>query len=253
MEDRNMTFDLRSSALSPFVPVLPHLHKELALREQGFRFIAGLDEAGRGAWAGPVAAAAVILPLDRPDLSELLAGLDDSKRLTPVQRDQFFELICQTALAVGVGLAPAELVDEVNVLEATRQAMQQALTELSLPPDYLLLDHVRLSAVNLPQDAFPKADQISLSVAAASVVAKVTRDRLMVQLSQQYPGYAFERHKGYGTSAHQAALASLGPCCLHRMSYRPVSLSSQASWTNNSATKAARKGKASKTTYSDKA
>ncbi|NJN94592.1 MAG: ribonuclease HII [Anaerolineales bacterium] len=217
-----MTFDLRSSALSSLVPVLPHLHKELALREQGFRFIAGLDEAGRGAWAGPVAAAAVILPLDRPDLAELLAGLDDSKRLTSTQRDQFFELIRQTALAVGVGLAPAEVVDEVNVLEATRQAMQQALTELSFTPDYLLLDHVRLPAVNLPQDAFPKADQISLSVAAASVVAKVTRDRLMVQFSRQYPGYAFERHKGYGTSTHQAALAQLGPCCLHRRSYKPI-------------------------------
>lgn len=222
MEDRNMTFDLRSSALSPFVAVLPHLHKELALREQGFRFVAGLDEAGRGAWAGPVVAAAVILPLDRPDLAELLAGLDDSKRLTSTQRDQFFELIRQTALAVGVGLAPAEVVDEVNVLEATRQAMQQALTELSFTPDYLLLDHVRLPAVNLPQDAFPKADQISLSVAAASVMAKVTRDRLMVQFSRQYPGYAFERHKGYGTSTHQAALAQLGPCCLHRRSYKPI-------------------------------
>ncbi|MCK6629692.1 MAG: ribonuclease HII [Anaerolineae bacterium] len=217
MEDRNMAFDLPT-----FQPSLPTLRKELALREQGFCFIAGVDEAGRGAWAGPVAAAAVILPLDRPGLVEHLAGLDDSKRLTAAEREQFFGMIQQTALAVGVGLAPAELVDEVNVLEATRQAMQQALAELSLPPDYLLLDHVWLPAVNLPQDAFPKADQISLSVAAASVVAKVTRDRLMVQLSQQYPGYAFERHKGYGTPAHQAALASLGPCCLHRRSYSPI-------------------------------
>lgn len=216
------TFTVTISQSSNLPTFLPDLHKELALREQGFRFIAGLDEAGRGAWAGPVAAAAVILPLDQPDLAERLSGLDDSKRLTSVQRDQFFELIQQTALAVGVGLAPAELVDTVNVLEATRQAMQQALTELSLPPDYLLLDHVRLPAVNLPQDAFPKADQISLSVAAASVVAKVTRDRLMVQLSRQYPGYAFERHKGYGTATHRAALAQLGPCCLHRRSYKPI-------------------------------
>lgn len=219
MEDRNMAFNLPT-----FPPSLPTLRKELALLAQGFCFIAGVDEAGRGAWAGPVVAAAVILPLHRPDLVECLSGLDDSKRLTAAKREQFFELIQQTALAVGVGLAPAELVDEVNVLEATRQAMQQALADLSLPPDYLLLDHVRLPAVNLPQDAFPKADQISLSVAAASVVAKATRDRLMVQFSQEYPGYAFDRHKGYGTAAHRIALAEHGPCSLHRLSYRPVKI-----------------------------
>lgn len=214
-----MTFDLPT-----FQPSLPNLRKELALREQGFCFIAGVDEAGRGAWAGPVVAAAVILPLHRPDLAEHLTGLDDSKRLTAAEREQFFKLIQQTALAVGVGLAPAELVDEVNVLEATRQAMQQALAELSLPPDYLLLDHVRLPAVNLPQDAFPKADQISLTVAAASIIAKVTRDRLMVQFSQEYPGYAFDRHKGYGTATHRIALAEQGPCSLHRLSYKPVKM-----------------------------
>jgi ribonuclease HII len=202
--------------------VLPNLHKEMTLREQGFRFIAGLDEAGRGAWAGPVVAAAVLLPLDRPDLAAVLAGLDDSKKLRPNQREQFFELIHAVALAVGVGLVPAALVDELNVLEATRLAMQQALSELKMPPDYLLLDHVRLPAVALPQDAFPKADRLSLTVAAASVVAKVTRDRLMVQYNGEYPGYAFDRHKGYGTAAHQVALAELGPCRLHRMSYKPV-------------------------------
>jgi ribonuclease HII len=194
----------------------------MTLREQGFRFIAGLDEAGRGAWAGPVVAAAVLLPLDRPDLAAVLAGLDDSKKLRPNQREQFFELIHNVALAVGVGLVPAALVDELNVLEATRLAMQQALSELKMPPDYLLLDHVRLPAVALPQDAFPKADRLSLTVAAASVVAKVTRDRLMVQYNGEYPGYAFDRHKGYGTAAHQVALAELGPCRLHRMSYKPV-------------------------------
>lgn len=203
-------------------PSVPNLHKEIALREQGFCFVAGLDEAGRGAWAGPVVAAAVILPLDRPDLATVLAGLDDSKKLTPGERDQYFELIHRVALAVSVGLASPALVDEVNVLEATRRAMQQALTGLSQPPDYLLLDHVRLSAVNLPQDAFPKADQISLTVAAASVIAKVTRDRLMVQYSQEYPSYAFERHKGYGTAIHRTALAEHGPCPLHRMSFEPI-------------------------------
>jgi ribonuclease HII len=201
---------------------LPNLHKEIALLAQGFCFVAGLDEAGRGAWAGPVVAAAVMLPLDRLDLAAILAGLDDSKKLRPNQREQFFELIHEVALAVGVGLVPAALVDELNVLEATRQAMQQALSQLKIPPVYLLLDHVRLPAVALPQDAFPKADRLSLTVAAASVVAKVTRDRLMVQYNQEYPGYAFDRHKGYGTAAHQGALVELGPCRLHRMSYKPV-------------------------------
>lgn len=217
-----MTFDLRSTILYPPSSALPNLHKEMTLREQGFRFIAGLDEAGRGAWAGPVAAAAVILPLDRPDLAAVLAGLDDSKKLRPHQREQFFELIHEVALVVGVGLVSAARVDELNVLEATRQAMQQALSALKVLPDYLLLDHVRLPAVALPQDAFPKADSISLTVAAASVVAKVTRDRLMVQYDQEHPGYAFGRHKGYGTAAHQVALAELGPSPLHRMSYKPV-------------------------------
>jgi ribonuclease HII len=204
------------------LPLQPHLIYETALLAQGFRFIAGLDEAGRGAWAGPVVAAAVILPLDRPDLSQFLAGLDDSKKLTPVQREHFFDLIRQTALVVGVGQAPAILVDEINVVGATRCAMQQALDQLPIPPDYLLLDHLTLPAVNLPQTAFSKADAISLTVAAASVIAKVTRDRLMLELAQQYPNYGFERHKGYGTLAHQMALAERGPCPLHRLSFRPL-------------------------------
>jgi ribonuclease HII len=200
----------------------PNLQIELALREQGYHFVAGLDEAGRGAWAGPVAAAAVILPLEQPDLLQILAGLNDSKKLSPAEREHFFGLIQQTARAVSVGLAPAAVVDELNVVGATRQAMQQALVRLSVPPDYLLIDHLLLPGINLPQNAFPKADQISLSVAAASVVAKVTRDRLMVELSRDYPGYAFERHKGYGVAAHRAALARLGPCPLHRRSFRPL-------------------------------
>ncbi|MCL4303543.1 MAG: ribonuclease HII [Anaerolineae bacterium] len=217
-----MTFDLRSTILYPPSSALPNLDKEIALREQGFRFIAGLDEVGRGAWAGPVVAAAVMLPLDRPDLAVVLTGLNDSKKLRPNQRERFFELVHEVALAVGVGLVPAARVDELNVLEATRQAMQQALSALKVLPDYLLLDHVRLPGVALLQAAFPKADRISLTVAAASVVAKVTRDRLMVQYDQEHPGYAFDRHKGYGTPAHQMALAELGPCSLHRMSYKPI-------------------------------
>jgi ribonuclease HII len=210
------------SPVSGQPPLYPHLDKEIALLEQGYRFVAGLDEAGRGAWAGPVVAAAVILPLDQPDLTETLAGLHDSKKLSPKQRGHFFELIQATAAVVSVGMAPAALVDQINVIGATRHAMQAAVSQLSPAPDYLLLDHLKLPAVNLPQEAFPKADGISLTVAAASVVAKVTRDRLMVQFNRDFPGYAFDRHKGYGTAAHRAALAELGPCPLHRMSYGPL-------------------------------
>jgi ribonuclease HII len=219
--------DIPTSSPPIFQPsFLPNLYKETALREQGFCFVAGLDEAGRGAWAGPVVAAAVILPLHRPDLAKILAGLDDSKKLSPNRREQFFELIHEVGLAVAVGLASAELVDQVNVVGATCHAMQQALAKLTVAPDYLLLDHLKLPAVNLPQDAFPKADSISLTVAAASVVAKVTRDRLMVQFSQEYPDYAFERHKGYGTAVHRSALVELGPCPVHRRSFEPVKMCS---------------------------
>jgi ribonuclease HII len=203
-------------------PQKPHLQKEIALLKQGYRFIAGLDEAGRGAWAGPVVAAAVILPADQPDLVDSLNGLNDSKKLTPQKRDEFFDIVQKTALAVGVGMGSPELVDDINVLQTTRYAMRKALKNLSITPDYLLLDHLKLPAVDLPQDSYPKADSISLTVSAASVIAKVTRDRLMVELSQQYPGYGFERHKGYGTRIHREALQKFGPCLVHRMSYRPI-------------------------------
>jgi ribonuclease HII len=200
----------------------PSLDKEIALLEQGYRFVAGLDEAGRGAWAGPVVAAAVILPLNQPDLARTLSGLNDSKKLTANRRELFFAIIHEIALAVGVGQSPPALVDQINVVGATRYAMQQALTGLALPPDFLLLDHLKLPAVKLPQDAYPKADALSLTVAAASVIAKVTRDRLMIELEEQYPGYGFDRHKGYGTSVHRLALVRLGPCLLHRLSYQPL-------------------------------
>lgn len=202
--------------------VRPHLQKEIALLRQGYRFVAGLDEAGRGAWAGPVVAAAVILPLDQPDLPARLAHLRDSKQMTPAQRERLFGIIQATAQAVGVGLASAQEVDALNVVGATRLAMQQAIAQLAIPPEALLLDHIKLPAVTLPQDAFPKAENISLSVAAASVVAKVTRDRLMVDLHAHYPRYGFDQHKGYGTAQHRAALAQYGPAPCHRLSFQPL-------------------------------
>jgi ribonuclease HII len=210
------------SLLSHHPDALPDLKKEIALLEQGYRFVAGLDEAGRGAWAGPVVAAAVIFPLDHPELIKALIGLNDSKKLSAKQREHFFALIHELALTVAVGQAPPALVDDINVVEATRYAMQQALIKLNPNPDYLLLDHLALPAVDLPQQSFPKADSISLTVAAASVIAKVSRDRLMVQLNKQHPAYAFDRHKGYGTHTHRTALTRYGPCPQHRMSYKPL-------------------------------
>ncbi len=200
----------------------PHLEQEIALLEQGYHFIAGLDEAGRGAWAGPVVAAAVILPLNQPNLAARLAGLDDSKKLKWHERERFYIVIQDIALTTAVGIAPAAVVDELNVVGATRYAMRQALAKLATAPDHLVIDHLQLPTIRLPQLAFPRADSISLSVAAASIVAKVTRDRLMVSHGRKYPGYAFEQHKGYGTPAHRAALTERGPCPLHRMTYEPL-------------------------------
>ncbi len=206
---------------------MPHLQKEIALLRQGYRFVAGLDEAGRGAWAGPVVAAAVILPLDQADLPARLAHLRDSKEMSPALRERLFDVIMAAALAVGVGQASAEQVDSLNVVGATRLAMQQAIAQLAIAPEALLLDHIKLPAVLLPQESFPKAENISLSVAAASVVAKVTRDRLMVELHATYPQYGFDRHKGYGTARHRAALAQFGPAPCHRLSFQPLQALSQ--------------------------
>jgi ribonuclease HII len=200
----------------------PTLDVEMALHAQGHRFVAGLDEAGRGAWAGPVVAAAVILPLDYPDLAYNLAGVRDSKQLSPVAREALFEVIIRTAQGVGVGASAPAIVDRDGIVIATQRAMCQALARLSPQAESLILDHVRLPTIPLPQMAFPKADAHSLSVAAASIIAKVTRDRLMRLLDRRYPGYGFAHHKGYGTARHQAALAVLGACIIHRMSFAPL-------------------------------
>ncbi|MDM8528638.1 ribonuclease HII [Anaerolineales bacterium HSG24] len=200
----------------------PHLEKEIALLRQGYSVIAGIDEAGRGAWAGPVVAAAVVLPAEHVDMATQLRGLDDSKKLSATQRDQFFDLIHHVAVDSATCAVSPERIDEINILAATRQAMQQSIKSLTTLPDYLLIDYVRLPRLNIHQDAFAKADQISLSVASASVLAKVTRDRLMVDLAKQYPQYGFERHKGYGTKQHQAALQQYGSTPIHRLTFKPL-------------------------------
>jgi ribonuclease HII len=200
----------------------PDLVLERQLRKEGFASIAGLDEAGRGAWAGPLTAAAVILPLERPDLAEILHGVRDSKQMTPAQRFRWAGAIREVAVAIGVGHCLPEEVDDLGPLVATRLAMERALAGLSLVPEHLLIDYLRLPEVSLPQTSLPQGDARVLSIAAASVIAKVTRDQWMVSLEEAYPGYGFARHKGYGTPEHRGALALLGPCPLHRMSFAPV-------------------------------
>jgi len=194
----------------------------MALFEQGYSFIAGLDEAGRGCLAGPVVAAAVILPLDDNNLSSRFAGVRDSKQLTAQARERLFDVIMQHAPAVGVGIASVELIDERNILQATKCAMRSALAQLPLPAQALLLDALLLSDIPLPQRSIIKGDARCLSIAAASIIAKVTRDRLMLELHEQYPSYRFDQHKGYGTPAHLAALRAYGVTPLHRKSFAPV-------------------------------
>lgn len=197
------------------------LEQERALWAAGYRWLAGLDEAGRGAWAGPVVAAAVVLP-ERDDIESLLRGVRDSKILTPRQREALVPVIHQTALSVGVGMASARFIDRRGIVPATRQAMAMAVRNLSLQPHHLLIDALRLPDVPLPQRALIKGDAYVLSIAAASIVAKVFRDRLMVSLGTCHRGYGFAAHKGYGTAAHRAALQQLGPCPEHRMSFAPL-------------------------------
>jgi ribonuclease HII len=212
-----------SPSLRPAKSGRPGLALECRFTAQGYRLIAGIDEAGRGAWAGPVVAAAVILPLDRRDLARALTGVNDSKQLTARQRERLFGVIQTVALAVGVGETPAADIDRIGIVPATRLAMQQAVSRLAPAPEALLIDAVDLtSLVHLPQQALFYGDAISLSIAAASIVAKVSRDRLMTALEAEYPGYRFADHKGYGTRAHHAALARQGVSAIHRTSYAPI-------------------------------
>lgn len=188
-----------------------------------YRYIAGLDEAGRGALAGPVAAAAVMLPLDNPDALDALREVNDSKQLSAKKRDVLFELIIQHALAYGIGLESAEVIDGIGILPATKLAMQTAVSQLRPAAEYLLIDgRIRLKSIPLPQQAIIRGDSLSLSIAAASILAKVTRDRLMIELDPHHLQYGFAQHKGYGTAMHLAALEKLGPTPHHRHSFAPI-------------------------------
>ena len=180
----------------------------------GIKVICGVDEAGRGPLAGPVCAAAVILP---PHLE--IPGLTDSKKLTDKKRRELFPVIKEQAMAYGIGLASEQEIDEINILQATFLAMQRALDQLSIKPDLALIDGNREKDFGIPVKTVVKGDSLSMNIAAASILAKVTRDNLMIQLAEQYPEYGFEIHKGYGTKAHYAALTDHGASPIHRKTF----------------------------------
>ncbi|MDK2925871.1 MAG: ribonuclease [Bacillota bacterium] len=190
---------------------------ERRLWAAGYCHVAGIDEAGRGPLAGPVVAAAVILP---PGVH--LPNLNDSKQLTPREREELYPLIVEQAVAVGVGVADVYYIERYNILRATKRAMLLAVRNLPVRPDYLIIDALSLEEIEIPQESIIKGDTLSASIAAASIVAKVRRDRIMAAWEEVYPGYGFARHKGYTTREHLTALKRLGPCPLHRLSFRPV-------------------------------
>jgi ribonuclease HII len=195
---------------------------ETELWRTGYEHVAGADEAGRGAWAGPVVAAAVILPASARSLQPLLGAVDDSKKLAPRTRERLFDIIHVHAEAIGVGSASAEEIDSVGIAQANRLALARAISHLRVQPDFVLVDFFTLPQLQLPQRGVPHGDALSLTIAAASIIAKVTRDRWMVDQDDSHAGYDFARHKGYGTAMHRAALTKLGPCALHRRSFAPI-------------------------------
>jgi len=199
---------------------MPSFIEEEQLVAKGYSLIAGVDEAGRGALAGPVVAAAVILPnsIDAASLS----GVRDSKQLSPAKRELLFHHIYEVAVSVGVGMAPHSLIDSQGVVRATRFAMKQAIERLSPSPESLLIDHMRLPELKLPQKGITHGDNLCFSIACASIIAKVARDWVMVEFDRLYSGYGMARHKGYGTRQHVACLLRLGACPIHRRSFRPV-------------------------------
>jgi ribonuclease HII len=207
---------MKERALSQF----PNLDEEDKLKSQGYELIAGIDEVGRGALAGPVVASAVILP-HRANLP-WFGLVRDSKELNSRRRETLFDLINREAVAVGIGIIPPRVIDSVNILKATRLAMMQAVEKLSKQPNYLLIDRITLSQCPIPQRGITRGDKSCLSIACASIIAKVTRDRMMEELDIIYPGYGFAQHKGYGTGSHISCLRKLGPSPIHRLYFAPV-------------------------------
>ena len=185
--------------------------------KNGYANIAGIDEAGRGPLAGPVVAAAVILPESLP-----VSGITDSKKLSPKKRAVLFDKIIEQAVSTGIGIVSPSEIDRINILEAARLSMALAVENLSVQPEYLLIDGIFTIPSKVPQEPIPKGDALSISIAAASILAKVTRDRLMQAYHQDYPQFGFSRHKGYPTKAHKDAIRKYGSCPIHRRSFKGV-------------------------------
>lgn len=181
---------------------------------EGKKFVAGVDEAGRGPLAGPVYAAAVILP---PDL--FIPQLNDSKKLSEKKREELFDIITEKAIAYSIASVDEKRIDEINILNATFEAMNSAVNSLSVTPDYVLIDGNRIKNMTIPHETVVKGDTKSASIAAASILAKVARDRYITEISEKYPQYGFEKHKGYGTAAHNEAILEYGPCEIHRRTF----------------------------------
>lgn len=202
-----------------YLPI-PTFEEEKILQAQGYRLIAGVDEVGRGALAGPVAAAAVILPsrLRAPWLKQVR----DSKLLDPPKREKLSQYIHRVAISIGIGMVSHEVIDRQGIVRATYRAMRLAISQLSPPPEALLIDYLHLPGTRLPQKGVTDGDSLCISIACASIVAKVARDRLMVELDDTYHSYGLAQHKGYGTEEHLACLQRLGPCPIHRRSFSPV-------------------------------
>ena len=204
------------------IPARPDLQFEQALWNKGLRRVAGVDEAGRGALIGPVAAAAVVLPCDQADLFDKLAGVRDSKEMKPEERDYWAIEIKSVAVAWAVGYASAAEIDQIGIAPATRLAAERALGQLPLKVEHILIDYISLPDVATPQTPLIKGDARSLTIAAASVLAKTGRDAILAAMDAEFPGYGLAQNKGYATAAHRAAIASLGPCAQHRHSFAPI-------------------------------
>lgn len=203
------------------LPDFPTLDLERALWANGVLWVAGIDEAGRGALAGPVVASAVILPQIKTITKELL-GVRDSKKMTAHQRKYWSKIIRSVSVSCAVGIASSQEIDVLGILPATKLAAKRAIKQLLVVPDHLLLDHFKLYDVPIPQTSISKGDVISVSIAAASVLAKTTRDEILCTFDLEYPRYGFADHKGYGTATHRELIKAIGPCEIHRVSFEPI-------------------------------
>jgi ribonuclease HII len=197
------------------------LIEEKSLYKQGYQYVAGIDEVGRGPLAGPVVAAAVIMP-KKIKRSEWVDQVKDSKLLSSHQRERLYNRIVDITVSFGIGIISSHVIDTQGIAKATRLAMKQAVEQCNPSPVYLLIDYIKLPEVSLPQKGVVNGDSICFSIACASILAKVTRDRIMVELDKEYPGYGMSKHKGYGTKEHLDSLTRLGPCLIHRRSFQPI-------------------------------